>query len=169
MQQFTCPFLNEQMRSVNDFQDYNETEEDYYNDARSLNRQANIISPPIASGRWSRWENLGGVLTSAPAVSSWAPNRLDTFVKGTDDALWHKWWNGSRWSEWESLGGRLTSAPGAVSWGNNRIDVFARGTDNAMWHIWWNGSRWSEWESLGGVLTSSPAASSWAPNRIDTL
>jgi len=85
---------------------------------------------------WLGWESLGGVLTSAPSVSSWSSGRLDTFVRGTDNALWHKWFQNG-WSGWESLGGVLTSAPGAVSWGSNRIDVLARGTDNAMWHKWW--------------------------------
>ncbi len=76
------------------------------------------------------------MLTSAPAVASWASGRLDVFVRGTDSALWHKWYQNG-WSGWESLGGVLTSAPGAVSWGPNRIDVFAAGTDSAMWHRWW--------------------------------
>ncbi len=87
--------------------------------------------------KWYGWENLGGVLTSDPAVSSWGPNRLDCFVRGTDNAMWHKWWNGSSWSGWENLGGVLTSGPGAVSWGPFRIDTFVRGTDNAMWHKWY--------------------------------
>ena len=39
-----------------------------------------------------RWGSLGGVLTSEPAAVSWGPNRVDTFVMGTDSALWHKWW-----------------------------------------------------------------------------
>lgn len=87
--------------------------------------------------QWYGWESLGGVIVSAPAVSSWAANRLDTFALGTDNALWHKWWDGTGWYGWESLGGMIFSAPTAVSWGPNRIDVFARGTDNAMWHKWW--------------------------------
>jgi hypothetical protein len=29
---------------------------------------------------------------SAPAAVSWGPNRIDTFVMGTDSTLWHKWW-----------------------------------------------------------------------------
>ena len=116
---------------------------------------------------WIGWESLGGVLTSAPAASSWAANRLDVFVRGTDNALWHKWWQNG-WSGWESLGGVLMSAPAAVSWGPNRIDIFVRGTDNALWHKWWNNA-WSGWESLGGVLTSAPAVASWAPNRLDVF
>src|SRR5262249_47495824 len=42
---------------------------------------------------WSGWESLGGVLTSAPAAVSWGPNRIDCFVRGTDNAMWHKWWS----------------------------------------------------------------------------
>ena len=105
-----------------------------------------------------------------PTVSSWGDNRLDVFVKGTDNALWHKWWDGASWSSgWENLGGVLTSSPGAVSWGNNRIDVFVKGTDNALWHKWWDGASWSNWESLGGVLTSAPTVSSWGDNRLDVF
>jgi hypothetical protein len=116
---------------------------------------------------WLGWESLGGVLTSGPGASSWSPNRLDVFVRGTDCALWHKWWDNG-WSGWESLGGVLTSPPGAVSWGPNRVDVFVRGTDCALWHKWWDNG-WSGWESLGGVLTSEPAVCSWAPGRLDVF
>jgi hypothetical protein len=69
-------------------------------------------------------------------VASWGPNRLDVFVRSTDNAMWHKWWANS-WSGWESLGGTLTSDPAAVSWGPNRIDTFVKGADNALWHKWW--------------------------------
>jgi hypothetical protein len=131
----------------------------------------NALKPPRpgTDRGWSRWESLGGVLTTAPAAASWQPNRLDVFAGGTDNSLNHTWWDGRAWSGWESLGGELTSAPAAVSWEPNRIDAFARGTDNALWHIWWDGQRWSNWESLGGVLTSSPGVSSWQPNRFDVF
>jgi Metallo-peptidase family M12B Reprolysin-like/Repeat of unknown function (DUF346) len=116
---------------------------------------------------WLGWESLGGTITSAPAVSSWASGRLDIFARGTDSALWHKWFQNG-WSGWESLGGTLTSEPAAVSWGNGRIDVFARGTDSALWHKWFQNG-WSGWESLGGTLTSGPAVSSWASGRLDVF
>jgi hypothetical protein len=116
---------------------------------------------------WRNWESLGGVLTSGPAVSSWSNGRLDTFVRGTDNALWHKWFQNG-WSNWESLGGVLTSSPGVSSWRSGRLDVFVRGTDNALWHKWYQ-NHWYNWESLGGVLTSSPDAVSWGRNRIDVF
>jgi hypothetical protein len=113
------------------------------------------------------WETLGGVLTSGPGASSWGSGRLDVFVRGTDSALWHKWYDNG-WSDWESLGGVLTSAPAAVSWDEDRIDVFARGTDSALWHKWYENG-WSDWESLGGVLTSEPAVCSWSAGRLDVF
>jgi hypothetical protein len=116
---------------------------------------------------WSGWEYLGGVLTSEPAVCSWASGRLDVFVRGTDSALWHKWYQNG-WSGWESLGGVLTSGPGAVSWGPGRIDVFVAGTDSALWHKWYQNG-WSGWESLGGIITSTPSASSWSSGRLDVF
>jgi hypothetical protein len=85
---------------------------------------------------WSGWESLGGVIVDGPAVSSWASGRLDVFAPGTDNALYHKWYDGT-WHDWESLGGVIVSAPAAVSWGANRIDTFAAGTDNALYHKWW--------------------------------
>ena len=62
-----------------------------------------------------RWESLGGTITAGPAVSSWAPGRLDVFAKGADNALWHKWCDGG-WHDWESLGGVIDNEPAAVSW-----------------------------------------------------
>jgi hypothetical protein len=80
---------------------------------------------------------MGGVLTSGPTVSSWAPGRLDVFARGTDNTLHHPFYDGN-WSGWESLGGGLSSDPAAVSWDHGRIDVFARGSDNALWHKWYD-------------------------------
>ena len=40
--------------------------------------------------------------------------RLEVFVRGTDDALWHIWQtvpHGGPWSAWASLGGNITSDP----------------------------------------------------------
>ncbi|UVT16517.1 MAG: hypothetical protein H8K04_02835 [Nitrospira sp.] len=116
---------------------------------------------------WSNWESLGGIITAGPAVSSWAGERLDTFVKGSDNALWHQWFDGG-WSGWESLGGVIDGSPCAVSWASGRIDVFARGMDNALWHKWFDGG-WSGWESLGGTITAGPAVCSWAPGRLDVF
>jgi hypothetical protein len=41
-------------------------------------------------GSWSEWESLGGKLNSAPSAVCRGPNRIDTFVQGTDNKLHHK-------------------------------------------------------------------------------
>ncbi|CAA7262099.1 unnamed protein product [Cyclocybe aegerita] len=88
------------------------------------------------------WENLGGTWFShKPAVVSLSANRLDCFVTGTDNALWHRSWDGSLWSPWKSLGGQIVGDPVAVWSGGEGIDVFARGLqDSALWHLAWNGT-----------------------------
>lgn len=116
--------------------------------------------------RWGSWNNLGGGITAGPAAASWAPDRLDIFVKGTNNALFHRSWNGA-WSSFVSLGGVIDDTPAAVSRAVNRIDVFARGMDNAVWTRSWNGAAWTGWTSLGGVITAGPAVASWAADRMD--
>ena len=127
------------------------------------------LSPSGAGQQWSDWEYLGGEFASAPTVASWADNRLDVFVQGTNNHLMHKWWDGHQWSGWEDLGGELTEAPAAVSWGLNRLDCFIRGKDNQLWHKWWDGQQWSDWEYLGGEFASAPTVASWADNRLDVF
>lgn len=120
-----------------------------------------------ARAQWGGWESLGGIILEEPNCVSWGPNRIDCFARGTNAAMFHRWWNGSAWSGWENLGGIILEAPNCVSWGPNRIDCFARGTDQAMFHRWWDGSNWGGWENLGGVIREKPECVSWGPNRID--
>ncbi len=115
------------------------------------------------------WQSLGGLVTSNAAVVSRGTNGLDVFVRGGDNALWQRSWNGSSWSGWQSLGGHVTSDAAVVSRGTNGLDVFVRGGDNALWQRSWNGSSWSGWQSLGGHVTSNPTAVSWAADRVDVF
>jgi hypothetical protein len=125
------------------------------------------------TGNWIGWASLGGILTSNIAVSHNADGRLEAFVRGTDNALWHCWQttpNGN-WSGWASLGGGLTSDPAVGSNADGRLEVFVKGTDNAIWHTWQtapNGN-WSGWASLGGGLTSEPTAATNADGRLEVF
>jgi hypothetical protein len=102
-----------------------------------------------------------------------APNRLDSFVLGTNGIIYQKaYQTGSGWSSFINMGAPTVGAvgdPSAVSWAENRIDLFTRGGDNAIWHKSWNGSIWSGWASLGGSVTSSPDAASWSSGRLDVF
>src|SRR5207253_1503074 len=87
-----------------------------------------------------------------PRPEPWGPGRIDVFVRGTDQAVWHKWLTGGVWSKWESLGGVVTAGtgPSAASWGASRLEIFVQGTDKAVWEKTWNGATWSRWTSIGG-------------------
>jgi hypothetical protein len=101
-------------------------------------------------------------------VASWGSGRLDVFARGTDSAVWHKWFSGGKWSGWQSLGGRIAGEPGAASAGAGKLDVFARGAGNALFTRNDNvsGAGWSAWSSLGGALTSSPSATAAAAGAM---
>ena len=107
-------------------------------------------------------------LTSDPAAVSWGPGRIDVFARGTDNALYHKWYDGN-WSGWESLGGMLTSGPAVCSWASGRLDVFARGTDNAPGPQVVSTTTGPVGSPSAAASSSDPAAVSWAHGRIDVF
>ncbi|POH72342.1 hypothetical protein CVS27_15715 [Arthrobacter glacialis] len=135
-------------------------------DVYAFSTAQGVQLPP--SHGWSGWESLGGIITSKPSAVSWGPNRIDAVARGTDSAIWHRWWDGSSWNGWESLGGGCQSGPAICSWESGRLDMFVVGTDHQLYHKWFDGG-WSGWEALGGLLSSDPAAVSWGPNRIDVF
>jgi hypothetical protein len=42
------------------------------------------------SGSGWHWESLGGYTVAPPTAVSWAPGRIDIFMRGRDNALWHR-------------------------------------------------------------------------------
>jgi len=116
------------------------------------------------------WTSLGGGLKGAPEAAEGSGASTDVFVRGTDDALYTKHWNGTSWGPWTLLGGTLTGDPGAVAQAITRLDAFVRGTDNHMYTRSWNGSSWAAWALLmPGSMLSGPDASIRAgiPNTVD--
>lgn len=104
---------------------------------------------------------------AAAAVATTGVNRLDTFIRGTDNQLWHRHWDGAHWGAWEPLGGYLTADPAAVASAGGRIDVFVRGGDWGLWHKVFDGTAWGPYQSMGGPVYSAPAVASWAGGRLD--
>jgi C1A family cysteine protease len=127
----------------------------------------------VEQAAWSGWASEGGVLNSQITVGSNADGRLEAFVRGTDNALWHKWQvaPNSGWSGWGSLGGVLTSNIATGRNQDGRLEAFARGTDNALWHKWQvaPNSGWSGWASEGGVLTTNIAVGTNADGRLEVF
>jgi len=41
--------------------------------------------------RWYGWTSLGGGVTGDPGSVSWGSNRIDVFIRGTDNVMYHRW------------------------------------------------------------------------------
>ncbi|MCC6726791.1 MAG: hypothetical protein IT258_19975 [Saprospiraceae bacterium] len=137
------------------------------------------------NGVWSEWMSLGGDFKFSPlpimaatslSTVSWGKNHLDVYGRGTDGAVYQKWWNESKgkWEGWNNLGGNIVGAPVAVSWGPGRIDLFGIGTDGGLFHNYWdvnlNNQKWGGWEPLGGKFKhGTVAVVSQAPGKLDIV
>jgi len=115
---------------------------------------------------WSNWQSLGGKLTSSPAATSgWgsltpsSSGSIYTFVRGTDGAVWQKFWDGRVWSSWTSFGGRLAPNTGPAVSQNLWVNV--QGTDNKLWQkaAGSSGTSWSAPGSPPEALSASSPAS----------
>lgn len=134
---------------------------------------------------WGGWTALPtGVRTNdSPAAASWAPGRIDVFVRGNDSALWTisrdthlpamGWFNHTGRRGWGSLRTLIESAPAVASWAPGRLDVFARslGTTPRLVQMTRSDGGWGTatfpLPSDGGI--GAPAVTAWAPGRLDVV
>jgi hypothetical protein len=122
-----------------------------------------------SSGIWTGWQVVGGVATSEPAAVSWDSNRIDVFMRGSDNYIYQKTWTPGAWTNWTNVSGTAASlsAPAVASWGPGRLDLFMRGIDNMIYWKAYTGGSWGGWASLGGPSNSAPAAISRGTNAVD--
>jgi hypothetical protein len=142
-----------------------------------------------ATGTWSGWQSLGGVVMSPPRAVRSGESSVDVFAVGPSSQLLHWEFRNNAWTQWpidvvfedqaitpwqhgiispfyrnwESLGGILMSPPHAVMFGslNDIITVWAVGTDHALWTRAFVNGTWRPWDTLGHVLSSPPHAVTW--------
>ena len=126
-----------------------------------------------STGKWSeKAESLGGSpMGSDPSPVQSSAGTLDVFWKGTDGALYHKWFLPSTqsWNGPQSLGmAPLGGPPQAVGQSNGNVNVFWKGdvsSNYGLYQAGYNAStgKWSEKaESLGG----SPMGSDPSPAAV---
>src|SRR5262245_14416869 len=135
-------------------------------------RSAVTESPPLQP------LSLGGAIVGGPAAASWGDGRIDVFVRGTDDGIYHNFFNADQWSGFTRFPApwATNEDPAAVSWGPERIDVAIRGTDGVVYHLWCASQAVCESTGYGidsmgtppGVtVASAPAIASWETGRLD--
>lgn len=88
---------------------------------------------------WSSWAGMGGSLTAAPYVAHNADGRLDVFVRGAANRVYHRWQtipNSNAWSGYEGLGGSAFDHPSNIPVvsrnADGRLQVFLRWDDSTL-------------------------------------
>ncbi|KAK7976841.1 acyl-CoA dehydrogenase domain-containing protein [Apiospora arundinis] len=78
---------------------------------------------------WSEPEDLGGFVTTAPALVSRTPGTLDVFARGGDGGLWHLAFDKGHWANWTLISGttKIQGQPDAVPLNSDTVGVFAWG------------------------------------------
>ena len=114
-----------------------------------------------ASGAWSSWQSLGGVITSQPAAVAGATARFGPLValaRGTDGALWYRVQGTTgTWSGWRSLGGVLLSGTGPAAVAPmSTLVVAVTGTNHHIWLYGPLGMQVFGFIDFGGVTSSTP-------------
>ncbi|MFD3545514.1 hypothetical protein ACFWUW_07815 [Streptomyces sp. NPDC058655] len=154
-------------------------------------RNGDLWHQTWAKGGWGPWSNMGTppgttvvgtpvVVTNDNTASSAnssgqvqgnTDGRLELFVRGADNAIWHCAQlapNGRVWSGWEKLdGGPWAGKPAAVVTGSGRIALVARTQDGHMkataqaapgtQQTPLPAGNWAAWTDLGAGWTSDPA------------
>jgi hypothetical protein len=129
-------------------------------------------------GGWTDWQDLGGVILSAPSVASRDTGKMTVVARGPDNQLMYRYYNqGIGWNDdWLPLGGEAMYDPVIVSDDPDRYTVFRVGPQQRIWRRSFSGSAydrddngWGNWEQVAGVNTawSGLAAASRRPGQIE--
>ncbi|MCA1218467.1 glycoside hydrolase family 27 protein [Streptomyces sp. 8L] len=107
--------------------------------------------------RWGRWQRLGGVLASAPAVAFDGPGHWTLFATGRDGGVLSLGPSGTG-PVGAPAGLSVTGRPAAALDAAGRLHVAVRTNDDAVWERVRDASGgWSGWTPLGGTVSGSPA------------
>jgi hypothetical protein len=125
---------------------------------------------PSQNPPWSGWDELGGNLTSAPAIVSWRTDQLDVWSRGTEGNIYGRYAYQAPWGDWYGVpgGAQALGAPTVVSRDTNQFDLFIRWIDNTV-HLrhWDSGAGWGAWTRVDyQPVDSSPAVASDQPSRM---
>jgi hypothetical protein len=94
-----------------------------------------------STGGWSSWLPLGtpaGGFQGGPAAVWRNSSNGNVYVRGADNAVWERKFEGGQWLWWERhANGVLTADPAVGSMAPEHEHLFVRGTDGNLWQQWW--------------------------------
>jgi hypothetical protein len=113
----------------------------------------------LATGEFSDWTWIEGASDSTPALAA-SENKLCLVVRGTDNLLYYRTFDGSNWTPtWGMIPGETMYEPAAVGVGN-RLDVAIVGMQyNAIYYgsVDLTSGGFSGWTWIPGASDSTPA------------
>lgn len=98
--------------------------------------------------------------------------KIDAFVLGTDQAVWHvkQTSPSGGWGTWSSLGGNVRSTPVVARNLDGRLEMLVVGFDNQVYHQWQDANgNWSGWANMGGQIAGLPAVGRNADGRLEIV
>jgi hypothetical protein len=111
-----------------------------------------LVNPDDVFGQITEGDKVNDKVTVVGATASVTDsyNNIHVFARGSDDSLWHKWFDSRGWQDWEKLSaGSVMSSPTANAIPGGHIHVFATGPAGDLMHWWFNENGWNGAESLG--------------------
>ncbi|QUQ66172.1 glycoside hydrolase family 27 protein [Kutzneria sp. CA-103260] len=107
-----------------------------------------LAESTVGSGKWAQ---LGGPthnqILGQPAAYASGADRVDVFVRGTDNAAYQRTFQNGHWGNWVKLGGNLTDSPTVAFTSPTQWTLVARGADGKVWQRTSGG--YGTWSSLG--------------------
>jgi hypothetical protein len=107
--------------------------------------------------------NAAGESTPSNEANA-TPSSMSLVVRGIDNRIYCRCWNGTDWKDWAALPGSTCDSP-AVAMLGDELHVVVRGMDgSSLWHGYLtdpaNVSTFSGWTLLDGATSSAPALTS---------
>lgn len=100
-------------------------------------------------------------LTENQATQTWnftvTTTTLYLVVRGSDDRIYYRTWDGTTWLGWTALPGATTDSPAAAVLDND-LHIVVKGLTGEIWHGYVDlaTSVWSGWTMVSGATPSTP-------------
>jgi PASTA domain len=131
----------------------------------------------VGTFSWSGWNSHGADstpgkrFTDHPVVAAGADGRLELFLRGGDQNMYHAWQTSASngWSDWVNEGtaggGFVTVAPALARNGDGRLEIFAVAIDGNIYHKWQTAASngWGPWTLLD---PQDPSLTTTVPDLI---
>jgi hypothetical protein len=126
------------------------------------------ISTTTGGNSWGSWDEStlmppsGASIDSGPAVSAFATDRMVLIIRGDNNQLYRRFFDGTNWGGWittPALGtppnSTIVGEPAVIGFPTNDYRVYVRTSTNQLWYLNFDGANFGTWQQLPNVITTS--------------